>query len=95
MNVIGIMLDSFRQDHVGFYNQGRGPFSGIPACRTPNLDAFAAESVVFDNAYPEALPTIPVRTQLFTGQCTLPFRPGQHLTREDVSIAEILGEKAM
>jgi len=90
MNVIGIMLDSFRQDHVGCYNQGWAPFSGIPACRTPNLDAFAAESVVFDNAYPEALPTIPVRTQLFTGQCTLPFRPWQPLTREDVSIAEIL-----
>lgn len=90
MNVIGIMLDSLRQDHVSFYNAARPVFEGIPACRTPNLDAFASESVVFDNAYPEALPTIPVRTQLFTGQCTLPFRPWQPLTREDISIAEIL-----
>lgn len=90
MNVIGIMLDSFRQDHVSFYNGGQSVFDGVPACRTPNLDAFAQECIVFDNAYPEALPTLPVRTQLFTGQRTLPFRPWQALTKEDVSIAEIL-----
>jgi arylsulfatase A-like enzyme len=90
VNIIGIMLDSFRQDHVSFYNQGRPVFEGIAACKTPNLDKFAAECIVFENAYPEALPTIPVRTQLFTGQCTLPFRPWQPLTKEDISIAEIL-----
>ena len=90
MNVIGIMLDSFRQDHVSFYNGGQAVFEGVPACQTPNLDAFARECVVFDNAYPEALPTIPVRTQLFTGQRTLPYRPWQPLTKEDISVAEIL-----
>jgi arylsulfatase A-like enzyme len=90
MNVIGIMLDSFRQDHVSFYHGGQPVFEGVPACQTPNLDAFAQECIVFDNAYPEALPTIPVRTQLFTGQCTLPYRPWQPLTKEDVSVAEIL-----
>jgi arylsulfatase A-like enzyme len=90
MNIIGIMLDSFRQDHVGFYHGNQAVFEGVPACRTPNIDAFARECIVFDNAYPEALPTIPVRTQLFTGQCTLPYRPWQPLTKEDISIAEIL-----
>ncbi len=90
MNVIGIMLDSFRQDHISFYHRGRPAFEGVAACQTPNLDAFARECVVFDNAYPEALPTIPVRTQLFTGQRTLPYRPWQPLTAEDVSVAEIL-----
>lgn len=91
MNVIGIMLDSFRQDHVGYYHGGQPVFEGVPACRTPNLDAFAQTCVVFDNAYPEALPTIPVRTQLFTGQRTLPYRPWQPLTPEDIAAAEILG----
>ena len=90
MSVIGIMLDSFRQDHVSFYNAGRAPFEDVAACHTPNLDAFARECIVFDNAYPEALPTIPVRTQLFTGQRTLPYRPWQPLTQEDISIADIL-----
>lgn len=90
MNLICIVLDSFRQDHVGFYSQGRPAFAGIAPCHTPHLDAFARQCVVFDNAYPEALPTIPVRTQLFTGQCTLPFRPWQALAREDRSSAQIL-----
>lgn len=90
MNFIGIMLDSFRQDHVSYYNGGQPAFEGVLACRTPNLDAFARQSIVFDNAYPEALPTIPVRTQFFTGQRTLPSRPWQPLTQEDISIAEIL-----
>jgi arylsulfatase A-like enzyme len=90
MNVIGIMLDSIRQDHVSFYNGGQPVFEDVPACRTPNLDAFAEACIVFDNAYPEALPTIPVRTQLFTGQRTLPYRPWQPLTEEDISVAEIL-----
>jgi len=90
MNFIGIMLDSFRQDHVGVYHGGKPAFDGVKACQTPHLDAFARECVVFDNAYPEALPTMPVRTQLFTGQRTLPFRYWQPLTKEDISVAEIL-----
>lgn len=90
MNIICIMLDSFRQDHIGVYHGGVGPFPAVPPCRTPNLDRFAAEAVVFDNCYPDGLPTIPVRTCLMTGQRTLPFRPWQPLTPEDVSMADFL-----
>ena len=90
MNLIVIMLDSFRQDHVGAYHRGRPVFAGIPACLTPNLDAFARDCIVFENAYPEGLPTIPVRTALMTGQATLPFRPWQPLAKEDITVAEIL-----
>jgi arylsulfatase A-like enzyme len=90
VNFIGIMLDSFRQDHVSHYHGGKPAFPGVKACQTPNLDAFARECVVFDNAYPDGLPTIPVRTQLLTGQCTLPYRYWQPLTKEDISVAEIL-----
>ncbi len=90
MNLIGIMLDSFRQDHVSAYNGGQPVFEEVPACRTPHLDAFARECIVFDNAYPGGLPTIPVRTELLTGQYTLPFRPWQPLAKEDLSAAEVL-----
>jgi arylsulfatase A-like enzyme len=90
MNIICIMLDSLRQDHVSFYNRGRPVFDGVAACQTPNLDAFARQAVVFENAYPEALPTLPVRTQLFTGQRTLPSRSWQPLVPEDIPMAEIL-----
>lgn len=83
MNVIVLMLDSLRQDHVSFYGWERCPL------KTPNLDAFAAESIVFDNCYPEGLPTIPVRTDLFTGCSSLTNRPWQPLMPTDLSIAQI------
>jgi len=85
-NVIFIVLDSFRQDHVSLYN----PDS---PCPTPNLDALARESVVFDNCYPEGLPTIPVRTCLLTGERTLVNRPWQPLAPEDRSVAELLSDE--
>jgi arylsulfatase A-like enzyme len=93
MNLICISLDSFRQDHVGTYHGGNAVFEDVPVCATPNIDRFARDCVVFDNAYPEALPTIPIRTQLFTGQGTLPFRPWQPLTKEDITITEILKDE--
>lgn len=93
MNLIFIMLDSFRQDHVSFYNEGKPVFEDVPPCKTPNLDRFINESIVFYNVYPEGLPTIPVRTELMTGHQTLPYRPWQPLTREDITIAEILREE--
>ncbi|RKY59061.1 MAG: sulfatase [Candidatus Latescibacterota bacterium] len=86
-SVIFIVVDSLRQDHVSFYG-----WEGCPV-ETPNIDALARESVAFENMYPEALPTIPVRTQWMTGQRTLPFRPWQPLTPEDRTVADILSEE--
>ena len=83
VNIVFIIIDSLRQDHVSFYGD-RSPV------QTPNIDRLAAQSVVFDNCYPEALPTIPVRTQWMIGQRTLPYRPWQPLTREDRTVAELL-----
>ncbi len=84
------MLDSFRQDHFSLYNQGNALFEGVRACETPNVDSFAEQAVVFENAYPEGLPTIPVRMALMTGQYTLPFRGWEPLTERDITAAEIL-----
>lgn len=93
MNVIVIMLDSFRQDHMGCYRNDSGPFDDVPACRTPNIDRFAGSAVVFENAYPDALPTIPVRCALMTGQRTLPFHGWQPLLAEQIPIARILRDQ--
>jgi len=82
MNVIIIMLDSLRPDHLGCY--------GNPWIRTPNIDRFASESLVFERAYAEGLPTLPVRTALFTGRYTLMWRGWQHLEPDDVVLAEVL-----
>lgn len=90
MNLLVIMLDSFRYDHVSSNHRGAPAFADVPACRTPHIDRLAAESLVFDEFYPEGLPTIPVRTALMTGDWTLTNRPWQPLTDTDVTIAEIL-----
>jgi len=90
MNVITIVLDSLRQDHVSLYHQGRAPFPDVAPCQTPNLDRFARDCIVFDNAYPEGLPTMPVRLALMTGQQTLPFRGWEPLRETDITIAELL-----
>ncbi|HOJ39367.1 MAG TPA: sulfatase [bacterium] len=90
MNLIFIMLDSLRQDHVSFYHQGKPAFPDVAACQTPNLDQLAASSIVFDNVYPCGLPTIPVRYELMTGYYSLPYRPWCALTPYDMTIADIL-----
>lgn len=66
MNVILIVLDSLRKDHVGAY--------GNDWIQTPNLDALAKESLRFTRAYPESGPTIPARRAIHTGMRSFPFR---------------------
>ncbi len=66
MNLIFVIIDSLRADHVGCY--------GNRWIKTPNLDKLAQESVVFTQAFPEGLPTIPVRRALWTGRSTFPFK---------------------
>ena len=60
-----IVSDTLRADFVGCYGNDR--------IRTPNLDRFAADATLFDAAYPESLPTIPVRRALHSGRRAYPF----------------------
>ena len=82
MNVIIIMLDSLRPDHLGCH--------GNTWINTPNIDNFSRECLIFDRAYSEGLPTLPVRTALFTGKYTLMRRGWQRLEPSDKPIAEVL-----
>jgi arylsulfatase A-like enzyme len=83
MNVIVIVADSLRQDHVGAY--------GNDWIHTPNLDAFAAEACRFNHSYPEGFATMPVRTAWFTGRYTFMCRPWQPLLLGDFTLSEALG----
>jgi len=85
MNVIVVIADSLRVDHVGCY--------GNDWIRTPHLDAFAAESTQFMHAYSEGLPTLPTRTAFWTGRFTFPFRGWQHFEHDDVLLAEVLWDQ--
>jgi hypothetical protein len=65
-NVVLLIVDSLRKDHLGAY--------GNDWIETPNLDALARESLRFERAYPESLPTICARRAIHTGKRTWPFR---------------------
>ncbi len=68
MNIILVVFDTLRKDCIGTY--GSPPWGKV---HTPNLDAFAQESLIFTRVYPESLPTLPTRRALYTGQRVYPF----------------------
>lgn len=86
-NVVFIMLDTLQFNYLGCY--------GNKKIKTPNFDRFARQSVLFENAYSEGLPTVPVRRALMTGRFTLPFGGWQPLSGEDTTITDILWGRKM
>jgi arylsulfatase A-like enzyme len=71
-NVVLIVTDSTRRDFVSAYDDNVDELAD-----TPNLAALARESLLFDNAVPEAMPTGTVRRALITGMRSFPFRNWQ------------------
>ena len=81
-NVVFIMLDTLQFNYLGCY--------GNKVVQTPNMDRLAREGFLFENAYSEGLPTIPVRRALMTGRFTLPFGGWKPLTTEDTTVTDML-----
>jgi arylsulfatase A-like enzyme len=65
-NLLLVIIDSVRADHLGSY--------GRKNAHTPNLDALARESLRFTSVYPEAFPTGPARATIYGGRRIFPFR---------------------
>ena len=82
MNVIWIVSDTFRRDHIGAYGNQR--------IHTPSLDALAAGAVRFDSHYSAGFPTMPTRADHQTGRWTMSFMGWQPLPDGVTTIAEIL-----
>jgi arylsulfatase A-like enzyme len=74
VNVVLVIMDSLRRDHVGAY--------GNDWIKTPNLDALARESLRFTRPYPESIPTLCARRAIHTGTRTWPFE-NWHPTKGD------------
>lgn len=83
-NVVLITIDTLRADHLGCYGYFRDT--------SPNMDALAHESVLFENAYAPMATTLPSHTSIMTGTHPLehgilanvgdggrPFRPTERL----------------
>ncbi|MFT5052691.1 MAG: arylsulfatase A-like enzyme [Chlamydiales bacterium] len=86
--VILITCDTLRADRLGCY--------GSPGATSPYLDRFAADAIVFDEAYAQAPITRPSLSSLMTGRMpreigTIPENIGI-LGPEARTLAEILGE---
>ncbi len=94
LNLIEIVVDTWGAHWMGCY--------GAAQTRTPNADALAARSAVYEDAYPEALPTLPARRALYTGRRIFPselilqrddgvkIRGWHQLFTEDVTLSETL-----
>jgi arylsulfatase A-like enzyme len=86
INVMLVILDSLRKDHVGAYGNDR--------IKTPTLDTVAKEGLRFTRAHPEAMPTIPARRAIHTGKRTFPLAAPAYgwssIPKEQPTLAEIL-----
>jgi len=94
MNIIHIGVDTWGANYLGCY--------GNSEIRTPNVDALAKKSVVFEDAYPEVLPTLPARRSIYTGRRIFPsdlilqrddqvkIRGWHPLFTEDVTMSDTL-----
>lgn len=83
-NIIIYLVDTLRADHVGAYGGGS---------LTPNVDAFAREATVFENAIAQAPWTKPSVAALFTGRGPLSHGVRllhDKLPQEAVTLAELL-----
>jgi arylsulfatase A-like enzyme len=85
MNVVVIIADSLRQDHLGCY--------GNQWISTPNLDALARESLICEHSYPENVPTIPTRLSWWTGKYGFANRHWSPLRTDDVVLPEVLWDQ--
>lgn len=84
-HVVLITLDTTRRDHVGFH--------GNPWIRTPFLDSFARESIVFEDHRTPVTTTLASHTSIFTGLYPhahgIP-RNGFVLSKANVTLTKVL-----
>jgi len=82
MNIILIVADTLRKDHLGCYGNDR--------IVTPHLDSFAEQCTVFSGAYATSFPTMCARADFFTGKHTFTYLGWSPLTGEDKVLAEMM-----
>jgi len=84
VNFIVICLDTLRWDHLGCY--------GNQEIQTPGIDGLAERATRFEAAYCASFPTIPMRTDAFTGNVNWPVYGWKPLGEEEVTVTACLKE---
>lgn len=94
MNAIIIVSDTLRRDHLSCYAERVTPPHARlgPPYRiyAPHLTTFAADAIVFDNAYAASFPTVPCRNDIMTGRHTFTYKAWSPLGEGEVVLAEVL-----
>lgn len=83
-NVVVIVSDTFRRDHLGVY--------GRRDIRTPYLDAFARSAVVFEGHRLSSFPTMPARADILTGTFAYTFMGWEPLPAHLPTLPGLLSE---
>ncbi len=84
MNIIVICLDTLRWDGLGC---NRGDW-----IRTPAIDTFAEKATILDKAYCASFPTVPMRTDCFTGIVNCPRYGWKQLGDVEITLPQCLRE---
>jgi len=84
VNVVWVVADTFRRDHLGCY--------GHRTIRTPALDALAARGVRFDRHYIAGFPTMPARADHASGRWTMSFMRWEPLPADVVTLSQLLSQ---
>lgn len=93
-NLLVITVDTLRRDHLSCYGYFRKT--------SPNLDALAAQSLLFEDFQANAAQTLPSHTSLFTGlgprehgiEANMNALGGSYVPAENIALlAEVLGEQ--
>ncbi|MBN1246488.1 MAG: sulfatase [Anaerolineae bacterium] len=89
MNIIVVVVDTLRYDYI----RACGANDWI---ETPNFDALAAQSLLFDWAFAASYPTIPHRTDMLTGEYAWayrgPFHPWMPLPFDVLTLPRLLAQ---
>jgi arylsulfatase A-like enzyme len=83
-NVVVIVSDTFRRDHLGAF--------GNTYIHTPHLDEFARSSVVFDRHVVSSFPTMPARADILTGTFSYTYMGWEPLPGHVPTLPGVLSE---
>jgi len=84
MKIIQILFDSLNRHYLSAY--------GNEEVRTPNLDSFTEESVIFDNHWLGSAPCMPARRDMMTGRLEFLERSWGPIEPFDKTLPELLQE---
>jgi arylsulfatase A-like enzyme len=93
LNLLVISIDTLRWDHVGYNKQLVGWIKEKrQKIRTPNIDRLAGRATICDRHYIGSFPTVPQRTDCFTGNVNFPRYDWKTLGDEETILTEVLRE---